>query len=273
MLDEEEGAERSNAALPRDLVVATWNVEWAPPRKRDAIRRRLASVDADVIVVTEGDAGVLPGGGHTVDAGPDWGYVSADPERRKVILWSRFPLLFPDSVGSPNLPPGRFVAATIETSHGPVRVVGVCIPWFDAHVRTGRKTAKRWEEHLAYLEALSQLLASSELDTPVCVVGDFNQRVPLSPSSTERVHGALLSAFAGFRLVTAGDVAGLHGYTLDHIAISASLDAEDVRGVDRHLDDEPGRALSDHDLVLCRVARSASHGPRRWADATPSKED
>jgi hypothetical protein len=275
MLDEEEDGERRRpAAMPDDLTVATWNVEWAPPGKRDAIRRRLASINADVIVLTEGDVGVLPTGGHVIDGGPDWGYDSPDPARRKIILWSRFPLLFPDAVGSADLPPGRFVAATVETGRGPVRIVGVCIPWFDAHVRTGRMkgTRKRWDEHLAYLGPLEQLLISSGEQEPTCVLGDFNQRFPRSSHCPEHVHGALLKALTNYRVVTEDDVAGLREQTVDHIATSRALSARDVRGRDRHADDEPTRALSDHDLVACRITREPSHGPRRWASGVPTEE-
>ncbi len=49
-------------------------------------------VYTDLLVVTEGVAEVFPRGGHTTDAGTDWGYSVKNPERRKVLLRSRYPL-------------------------------------------------------------------------------------------------------------------------------------------------------------------------------------
>ena len=37
------------------------------------------------------------------------------------------------------LPAGRLVAGTTLTALGPLTVVGVCIPWRDAHMPSGRK--------------------------------------------------------------------------------------------------------------------------------------
>ena len=73
------------------IRVATWNVEWAARAHRDAITARLASVDADVLVVTEGLTSVLPTGGHHALGDANWGIPGSDPQRRKVLLWSRFP--------------------------------------------------------------------------------------------------------------------------------------------------------------------------------------
>lgn len=51
----------------------------------------MSTADFDAIVVTEGMHDLLPNGGQAVDAGADWGY-APKPDRRKVIVWSRFPL-------------------------------------------------------------------------------------------------------------------------------------------------------------------------------------
>jgi hypothetical protein len=39
-----------------------------------------------------------------------------------------------------------------DTPIGPIRFVGVCIPWRDAHVRTGRRDRAPCEDHLRFLE-------------------------------------------------------------------------------------------------------------------------
>lgn len=116
------------APVAEHLRFATWNVEWATAGTRRG--ERVAAVldgAADVMVVTECTLGVLPTG-HVVDAGSDWGYRVDDPTRRKVALWSRWPWTDVDPVGHPDLPPGRFVAATTSTPIGDLRGVGVCIP-------------------------------------------------------------------------------------------------------------------------------------------------
>ncbi len=266
MLDEEEKelarveAER-RAGLPARLVVATWNTEWAPRGRREAVRERLALLDADVIVLTEGDAEVLPDRGHTVDGGDYWGYDVRDPARRKVILWSKHPLRMRDPFRGPSedIPPGRFARASIETSAGWVTFIAVCIPWRGAHVTTGRGDATPWSEHLEYLECLRPELRRAAVSSRACVLGDFNQRIPRRYTPAP-VHEALQHTLSGFTVVTSGAIPGLGSPGVDHIAVTPGLLATDVRGIDRH--DSRGtrqRSLSDHDLVMCHLScRSGS---------------
>ena len=53
--------------------VGTWNTEWKKPNERDGkiIGEKLAATICDVLCVTEGYAGILPSGGHVIDAGED----------------------------------------------------------------------------------------------------------------------------------------------------------------------------------------------------------
>ena len=105
------------------VTLANWNVEWASPRKRDAIRGHIAGWDADILVVTEGDHGVLPPGGTAVDGGTDWGYRVTRPERRKVMLWSRWPLRDVRTGVPAGVRSGRLIDAVVESPAGPLRVV------------------------------------------------------------------------------------------------------------------------------------------------------
>lgn len=75
------------------IGVLVWNAQWAKPNSRGGagIRLALEQSAVDLIVLTEGSAGLLPEGGHTIDGGTDWGYPVQDPARRKVLLWSRRP--------------------------------------------------------------------------------------------------------------------------------------------------------------------------------------
>lgn len=234
------------------MRVVTWNVEWAPPRHLPAITQVLASVAPDILVVTEGRQAVMPPGGHVTLAGPDWGY-TAPVDRRKALLWSRYPLTDINHHEELGLPPGRLVTATCRTPSGPCWIAGVCIPWRDAHVRTGRRDAGPWQEHLAFLDGLPQVLAGAPTGLPVVVTGDFNQRVPRQRTPAP-VYSALTTAMAGLTITTQGTLAGLTGLGVDHVACSADLVPVRVGGVDRRLGQL--KAVSDHDLV--------------WADLAPT---
>lgn len=56
--------------------------------------------------------------------------------------------------------------------------MGVCVPWEAAHVSTGHKNRKRWEDHITYLRALKNQLRKSARDVPTVLVGDLNQTLP-----------------------------------------------------------------------------------------------
>ncbi len=192
-------AERS-----RGVRAGTWNTEFAAPKSAKATRIRpiLRAPKCHVLCVTEGYGELLPSDGHVIDGGKDWGY-PIKPGRRKVLLWSERPWrkveLGPESMS------GRFVAGVTETPIGELTIAGVCIPWFDAHVRTGRRNRKRWDVHVDWLAGLESL--SYGTGSRTIVLGDFNQRIPHSwvpPWVPHDVHAALLRAFDGLQVATTG---------------------------------------------------------------------
>jgi endonuclease/exonuclease/phosphatase family metal-dependent hydrolase len=81
------------------------------------------------------------------------------------------------------------------------------------------------------------------------LLGDFNQRIPRA-RQPQHVATALVAALGTLRVVTAGQVAGVEGKLIDHVAIGRGLEAHDVAGV-------PGRSprLSDHDGVVVMLER------------------
>jgi endonuclease/exonuclease/phosphatase family metal-dependent hydrolase len=178
----------------------------------------------------------------------DYGYPPKEG-RRKVLLWSRAPWRDVDDLGDPALPGGRFVAGTTDTPVGEVRVLGVCIPWRDAHVRTGRRDRAGWEDHLTYLTHLGPLLRREAAEhTHLVVAGDYNQRIPRR-GQPERVADALEQAFRGLEVVTAG--VRCEGRSLiDHVAVNGGLVARAVETLPRA--DGLGR-LSDHDAVVVEL--------------------
>lgn len=231
-----------------DFTVTTWNTQWATPSSDRGARisATLAASHSDVIVVTEGVHGLLPEHGYMVDAGADWGY-APKPNRRKVIVWSRYPLTL-DFIGDEGANLGRMVVATAALPGGPVRIVGVCIPWRDAHVNTGRGDAQPWSEHLDYLDRLARILSTLDPAIPTVIAGDFNQRIPRARQPL-RVADRLGVVLADWTIHTAGSFP--NGPHIDHIATNGQLVAYEVR--DWPAADHLGR-LSDHAGVACRLA-------------------
>lgn len=135
------------------------------------------------------------------------------------------------------------MAGTTDTPRGPVRFIGVCIPWRDAHVRTGRRDRRPWDEHLAYLQHLGPLLRADH-STPTVLLGDFNQRIPRT-RQPEHVFSALTEALpADFRLVTSGPIAGAPELAIDHVAIRGPLEPVRTEFISRF--DPDGAEMSDH---------------------------
>lgn len=203
------------------------------------IRQEMNRIDPDVMGLTEVGVAITPQG-HVIEADPDYGYTH-DGSRRKVILWSKTPWEEMDAIGDPEMPTGRFVSGVTQG----IRFVGVCIPWRDAHVKTGRKDRSPWEDHLAYCRGLQKVLHRYADDSrPVCVLGDFNQRIP-RVSQPERVFDALIQSMPpSFRILTQGLQDSEGKSVIDHLVISDNLAAGTVTVIPRFASD--GTRLSDH---------------------------
>jgi endonuclease/exonuclease/phosphatase family metal-dependent hydrolase len=225
------------------LRIATWNVEWARPSTERG--RRVASViselDADIIVMTEGCAALLPSSGYLMDGGSNWGY-GLETDRRKVLAWSKTPWshVHGEDHGAAR---GRVVRATTATPDGPISVTAVCIPWSGAHVRSGRRDAVMWDEHIE----CCRLLATTAPSERSIMLGDFNQRIPRR-RQPHRAFAALALALEPWDVPTAGTTS--QGQLIDHIAISRDLAATDIRTWAGSDDAGP---LSDHSGVTCSV--------------------
>jgi endonuclease/exonuclease/phosphatase family metal-dependent hydrolase len=230
--------------------VVVWNLEWAPRARRGRIRERIAELAPDVLCTPEADRGILPAAGHVAEGATDWGY-GVQPDRRKALLWSRWPLDDVDVLGCPGLPPGRYVAATVRSPAGRVRLVAVCVPWSGAHGRTGRRDRGPWDEPLQYLHGLAALVRSRDRGLPTVLLGDLNQRIPRS-RTPRHVHDALAHALGDLAVATAGPLPGLGGRpAIDHVAHCPLLRTHSADAVD--CSSEPHR-LSDHDAVVAEVA-------------------
>jgi exonuclease III len=152
-----------------------WNLEWRTPASKAGrlIQGQVAALDPDVVCFTEVSRSMILDG-HPIESNPDYGYPN-DGDRRKVILWSKKSWTEVDTIGDDEMPSGRFASGVTDG----IRFVGVCIPWRDAHVKTGRRDRTAWEDHLSYCRGLERVLARyASHPPPIVLVGDFNQRIP-----------------------------------------------------------------------------------------------
>jgi len=197
------------------MKLLNWNLEWRTTRSAHAtaIRSVLERGDLDVICLTETQTEWLKPDGGWIEAEGDYGY-GPKATRRKVALWAREGFLSVTNVSPEGMPPGRFVSGV--TTSG-VRVVGVCIPWRDAHVSTGRRDRKPWEEHVEYLAALAGYLGSLQ-ESRVVVVGDFNQALPRFRAPVA-VYESMRYAFEGFEILTTGITLEGRAPLVDHVAV------------------------------------------------------
>ena len=138
------------------------------------------------------------------------------------------------------------MSGVTSTGAGVIRCVGVCIPWRDAHVRTGRRDRARWEDHLTFLRTLEKLMLVHE--HPCILAGDWNQRIPRK-YQPKRVKSALDAAILeGFRVHTAGVIRGLDAQLIDHVATTRDVSAHSITGISKF--GPEGAELSDHHGIV-----------------------
>jgi hypothetical protein len=191
-------------------------------------------------------------GRHGAAAGQDWGYRWAGVDRRKVVLWSKRPLVNVTRAEEHCLPESRLVAATTETPVGPVRVVAVCVPWHAAHVSTGCRDLAPWEDHLTFLRGLRGFVDEQHAGgLPVLVDGDINQALSLKARRWER-YAALAQTVDVENAPTRGLV-GAHPVLQDASGLGdiAAIQAEVVIAAA-----DTGRRHSDHDFIVVGMRRS-----------------
>ncbi len=232
------------------IRTAVWNVQWKPrnsPAGKELCHRILAQ-RPQIICLTEAYENFAAETGYAISSGPDYGY-QALPGRRKVLLWSPSPWSSIEQLGSPKLPSGRFVSGITQTSIGPLCVIGVCIPWRSAHVTTGQRNRRPWEDHKAYLEGLKEVIELLD-DTPTIVVGDFNLRIPRRQAPID-VYARMEDAFGErFEIATRG-LSFNGSASIDHIAINQRLRCVEVNTLNNIAND--GTKLSDHFGVTATV--------------------
>jgi len=208
------------------LKISCWNSDWATPSSKRG-KFFIEKFDSDIICLTEGYENLLPKDGYIISSHEDYGYKSKNG-RRKVILWSKNEWTDIDKLGSKDIPSGRFISGVTSG----IRIIGLCIPWRFAHVSTGRKDRKPWEDHLSFIQNLSFS------NQKTIILGDFNQNIP-KKKQPEKVFSSLNNMIDGFNLLTTN-------MGLIHIVISTDLIAESIEKI-------ATKNNSDHDGINCSI--------------------
>ena len=229
----------------QQIKLLLWNVEWRKPNTPAGkyIQHYVNSISPEIICYTEVCDGLFPEQGYLIESDCDYGYKNR--QGRKVSIWSSEPWSEVDSTGSKELPSGRFVTGI----NMGIRFIGVCIPWRDAHVRTGRKDRTAWQDHSDYLTALHKLVVDYQKDnTPICIMGDYNQRIPRT-NQPEIVFTQLNLLLDGnFKTATAEILDPDEKQLIDHISTTAHLEVH-VNHIHPKVTAE-GLTLSDHVGVI-----------------------
>ncbi|NJM00131.1 MAG: hypothetical protein HC924_15630 [Synechococcaceae cyanobacterium SM2_3_2] len=132
--------------------------------------------------------------------------------------------------------------------------MGVCIPWKYAHVMTGGRDRQPWQDHLLYCQGLQKVLSQySDSFEPICILGDYNQRIPRL-NQPQKIGRALLEAIPETFTIPTKGLKDMDGKMLiDHYAVSPSLNIEITQILSRFAED--GTRLSDHVGVVAELKK------------------
>jgi endonuclease/exonuclease/phosphatase family metal-dependent hydrolase len=241
------------------MRIGTWNVEYAPRSKLDALRDVLRRNPADVWILTESHDDLEPDGcPHAAHASPRPTLGSkVRPGSRWVSIWSRHPIL--QSEAPPSTDPRRSVVALIDCGrHGPLLVYGTVMPW---HADQGDdpqpNRLTNWSEHYRVLPlqcAEWRSLQDRYLGAALCVAGDFNTDLGAGGYGPKRGVDALREGMAACGLFCAtepGQLAPelLSPRPIDHIALPLAW-----RSRVRIASTWPKGRLSDHHGLVVEIA-------------------
>ena len=219
------------------LKILIWNTEWAKPNsnREQIIKEIVKTISPDIICITEGYIQSWQDFGYTIYSNEDYGY-KIHQGRRKVILISKTPWSNIDEIGDINMPNGRFISGITQN----INVIGVCIPWKDAHVRTGRKDKQSWEDHIDYLNGLKNNLQN--INSQTFVMGDFNQRIPKKYSRKD-VYDLMLKTFKDFNIETQNNIQPIDKLSIDHLCTKYTDKVLSIESISNFKGDV---RLSDH---------------------------
>ncbi len=234
------------------MRIVNWNIERRGPSTWQAksLLAEIAELGPDVLCLTEAWEMSAAGlGGYAVSA-PGAAWSAQHDSERKVLLWAKHPWQDVQMINQLEATGSAITGLTLlgETT---VRVVGLCIPYHFASPFGQEPRAKLWSQHECFLEDLSPLLSQWRKEGPVIVLGDFNQFMP-RVWGPKRSHQLMVEAFAGYSILTSGEIEGVGARAIDHIAVAGNLKATRVFG--RPAASEDGRKRSDHFGVVVDCA-------------------
>ncbi len=223
--------------IENNLKIVIWNTEWANPNsnREQIIKEIIRKISPDIICITEGYLESWQDYGYVISSNEDYGY-KITKGRRKVILISKEPWSNIEELGDISMPSGRFISGTTQN----IDIVGVCIPWKDAHVNTGKKDKQAWEDHIDYLNGLKKVLSIKEKKT--FVMGDFNQRIP-KKYSRQDVYDLMLDTFKDFNIETTGRIQQIDKLSIDHFCSKNSKKCLSIESISNY---QNNVRLSDH---------------------------
>ena len=238
------------------MRILNWNTQWLAPGPRSGRFARgkelIASYDADVICLTEARRQIMPEGGQVIASELSGAGNIENRGARKVLLWSRFGWQYVDSLGSTNLPEGRYVRAETAIDGQDWTIIGVCIPYHayrngDAWGAGRKQVWQGAEEYLAAFQA--DIAPALRKRKRTILLGDFNLQIPPFgyPGRNSPVNGLRKRAFKGWLIPTAG----IRRHFVDHVAMSSDLRVEYLRFISKLAPD--GLKLSDHNGVCLEV--------------------
>jgi exonuclease III len=225
------------------MKIVNWNTAWATSssNRGKEIKARISELNPDIVCLTETYSDFITDAGYSIESLSDYGY-KANPGRRKVIVWSRQPWDKADVIGDETLPGGRFASGITKVDDIEIVIVGICIPWKDAHVRTGRMDMQPWQDHENYIRGLNNYL-SDKKGAHIIVIGDFNQLIPRK-SAPEEMYRLLEDTFRDMHIVTFGPIKPVNKQTIDHVVTSRNVITRMISSISNI--SKSGNILSDH---------------------------
>jgi endonuclease/exonuclease/phosphatase family metal-dependent hydrolase len=209
------------------LRIATWNLErptlngW---KKNPRITEKIREVDADIWILTETNASIVPSSSRF----PQVGYVSIASLPTKELahklgesctaIWSRFGIK--QVINTFEI--DTAACAEIVTPLGPMLIYGTILTY--ANDKGANNKSKKWEEHRKAIADHAdkdwKRLAAEFPDHSMCIAGDLNISFGDNYYFTELNRQDLLGVFKSL------DMANLTAdvkQNIDHIVVSKSL--------------------------------------------------
>jgi hypothetical protein len=230
------------------MLIATWNLMRPPDSgsRREALLARVATINADVWVLTETRRGFAPGAEYALAS------VSAPaPDRHRdeswVSIWSRLP----SSPLALNAEPERTACAQIRVGDTALLVYGSVLPW----ISDSRRHVRGADAFAIALRAQAEewlTLRSALPGTELIIAGDLNQDLAAFHYYGSRRGKTLLAesvAAAGLVCLTASSSDPLLRHagraSIDHICVTEAL-AVSATVFAWPTPEEVGKKLTDH---------------------------